>query len=64
MAVACYLCMKHYLSQADELGTTKEDTGTVLSIATAVTSGRIIMQFNEASGENPSLPDKKYSETC
>lgn len=64
MAVACYPCMKHYLSQADDLGITKEEIGTVLSIVMAVSSGRVMLQFNEASGENPSPPNEKCSETC
>lgn len=64
MAVACYPCMKHYLSQADELGITKEEIGTVLSIVMAVSSGRVMMQFSEASGQEPSPPDKKSSKCC
>jgi alkylhydroperoxidase/carboxymuconolactone decarboxylase family protein YurZ len=64
MAVACYPCMKHYLSQADDLGITEEEIGTVLSIVMAVSSGRVMMQFNEASGQEPSPPETKCTETC
>lgn len=56
--------MKHYLSQAEDLGITQEEIGTVLSIVMAVSSGRVMMQFNEASGEKPSPPNEKCSETC
>jgi alkylhydroperoxidase/carboxymuconolactone decarboxylase family protein YurZ len=56
MAVGCYPCMKHYVSQADDLGITKEEIGAVLSIVMAVSSGRVMMQFNEASGQEPSPP--------
>jgi alkylhydroperoxidase/carboxymuconolactone decarboxylase family protein YurZ len=57
MAVACYPCMKHYLGQADNLGITKEEIGAVLSIVMAVSSGRVMMQFNEASGQQPAPPE-------
>ena len=56
MAVACYSCMNHYLHQAEDLGITKEEIGTVLSIVMAVSSGRVMMQFNEAAGQEPSPP--------
>ena len=59
MAVACYPCMNHYLSQAEDLGITKEEIGTVLSIVMAVSSGRVMMQFNEATGQEPSPPETK-----
>ena len=64
MAVACYPCIKHYLNQADDLGITKEEIGTVLSIVMAVSSGRVMMQFNEASGQEPSPPDTKFPKIC
>ena len=59
MAVACYPCMKHYLSQADDLGITKEEIGTAMSIVMAVSSGRVMMQFSEASGQEPRTIDEK-----
>lgn len=43
MAVACYPCVKHYLSQAEDLGISKEEIGTVLSTVMAVSSVRIMM---------------------
>ncbi|MHC4508842.1 MAG: carboxymuconolactone decarboxylase family protein [Planctomycetota bacterium] len=59
MAVACYPCMKHYLSQADDLGITEEEIGTTLSIVMAVSSGRLMMQFGEATGQEPSPPHER-----
>ena len=59
MAVACYPCINHYLSQAEDVGITKEEIGAVLSIVMAVSSGRVMMQFNEASGQEPSPPETK-----
>ncbi|UCF17357.1 MAG: carboxymuconolactone decarboxylase family protein [Phycisphaerales bacterium] len=56
MAVACYPCMKHYLSQAADSGVTEEEIGAVLSIVMAVSCGRVMMQFNEAAGQEPSPP--------
>ena len=64
MAVACYPCMEHYLSQAEDLGVTEEEIGAVLSIVMAVSSGRVMMQFNEAVGQEPSPPKTKSPETC
>ena len=64
MAVACYPCMKHYLSQVDDVGITKEEIGTVLSIVMAVSSGRVMMQFCEASGQESSPPHERSSENC
>ena len=56
MAVGCYPCMKHYVSQADDLGISKEEIGTVLSIVMAVSSGKVMMEFSEASGQEPCPP--------
>ena len=56
MAVACYPCMTHYLSQAEDLGVTREEIGAVLSIVMAVSCGRVMMQFNEAAGQEQSPP--------
>jgi AhpD family alkylhydroperoxidase len=63
MAVACYPCIKHYLNQAEDVGITKEEIGAVLSIVMAVSSGRVMMQFNEASGQEPSPPETKSPES-
>ncbi len=54
----------HYAAIRKALGITQEEIGTVLSIVMAVSSGRVMMQFNEASGEKPSPPNEKCSETC
>jgi alkylhydroperoxidase/carboxymuconolactone decarboxylase family protein YurZ len=64
MAVACYPCMKHYLSQAEDSGVTEEEIGAVLSIVMAVSSGRVMMQFNEAAGQEPSAPETRCSDSC
>jgi hypothetical protein len=41
------------------LGITEEEIGTVLSIVMAVSSGRVMMQFGEASGQEPSPPRER-----
>jgi len=64
MAVACYPCIRHYLNQAEDVGITKEEIGAVLSIVMAVSSGRVMMQFNEASGQEPSPPETRSPESC
>jgi hypothetical protein len=40
--------MEHYFGVAEEKGITKEEIGTVQSIAMAVSAGRIRAQFREA----------------
>ncbi len=52
MAVGCYPCMRYYLAQADDLGVTEEEIETVRSIAMAVSAGKVLMQYTEASNDS------------
>ncbi len=49
MAVACYPCIQHYLSQVDKVGISEEEIGVIQSIVMAVSGGRIMMQYEEAT---------------
>ena len=47
MAVGCYPCMKHYLSQVDKEGVSDDEISAVESIVMAVSAGRVREQFSE-----------------
>lgn len=47
MAVGCYRCMKHYLSQVDKESISDDEINAVESIVMAVSAGRVREQFSE-----------------
>lgn len=47
MAVACYPCMKYYLTEAKEIGIKKEEIGEVLAKVMAVSAGRVNVQLED-----------------
>ena len=47
LAVACIPCALHYLEQVDKVGLTDDEISAVKAIVMAVSSGRVMMQFDE-----------------
>jgi alkylhydroperoxidase/carboxymuconolactone decarboxylase family protein YurZ len=47
LAVACIPCARYYLEQVDEVGLTDDEISAIKAIVMAVSSGRVMMQFDE-----------------
>ena len=60
MAVGCIPCARYYLEQVDEVGLTDDEISAIKAIVMAVSSGRVMMQFDEvlSSEDSGCLEDK------
>jgi alkylhydroperoxidase/carboxymuconolactone decarboxylase family protein YurZ len=47
LAVACIPCARYYLEQVDEVGLTDDEISAIKAIVMTVSSGRVMMQFDE-----------------
>ncbi len=47
LAVACIPCARYYLEQVDEVGLTDDVISAIKTIVMAVSTGRVMLQFEE-----------------
>ena len=57
-------CALHYLEQVDKVGLTDDEISAIKTIVMAVSSGRVMMQFNEELNNEDSwfLEDKGFDD--